>query len=151
MLKYTINSFREYIFIFLTATLIFLFLTQNCFSEEDIFTIKNIKIEEKIEVNFSRNKYINTAFKKAFQELIPKILLSKDLKKLNDTKIKDIKYLISNFQIIEEKYNRIVVWQNRGVTDINLDSIAGKSKTISNNDPLIKVAQGLGIYVGDII
>ena len=104
MLKYTINSFREYIFIFLTATVFFLFLTQDCFSKEDVFTINNIKIEEKIEVNFSRNKYINIAFKKAFQELIPKILLSKDLKKLNDIKIKEIKYLISNFQIIEEKY-----------------------------------------------
>ena len=49
----------------------------------------------------------------------------------------------------QEKFNRIVVWQNRGVTDIDLDSIAGKSKTITTNDPLIKVAEGLGIYVGE--
>ena len=41
------------------------------------------------------------------------------------------------------------MWQNRGVTDIDLDSIAGQSKTISEDDPLIKVAQGLGIYVGE--
>ena len=34
-------------------------------------------------------------------------------------------------------------------TDIDLDSIAGKSKTINKNDPLIKVAEGLGIYVGE--
>ena len=52
--------------------------------------------------------------------------------------------------VAQEKFNRIVVWQNRGVTDIDLDSIAGMSKTIKNNDPLIKVAQGLGIYVGEI-
>ena len=51
--------------------------------------------------------------------------------------------------IAKEKFNRIVVWQNRGVTDIDLDSIAGQSKTISEKDPLIKVAQGLGIYVGE--
>ena len=51
--------------------------------------------------------------------------------------------------IAKEKFNRIVVWQNRGVTDIDLDSIAGQSKTISEDDPLIKVAQGLGIYVGE--
>ena len=51
--------------------------------------------------------------------------------------------------IAKEKFNRVVVWQNRGVTDIDLDSIAGKSKTISKNDPLINVAQGLGIYVGE--
>jgi len=52
--------------------------------------------------------------------------------------------------IAKEKFNRIVVWQNRGVTDIDLDSIAGQSKTVSEDDPLIKVAQGLGIYVGEI-
>ena len=52
--------------------------------------------------------------------------------------------------IAKEKFNRIVVWKNRGVTDINLDSIAGQSKTINVSDPLIKVAQGLGIYVGEI-
>jgi phosphofructokinase-like protein len=51
--------------------------------------------------------------------------------------------------IAKNKFNRIVVWQNRGVTDIDLDSIAGQSKTINKDDPLIKVAQGLGIYVGE--
>ena len=52
--------------------------------------------------------------------------------------------------VAQENFNRIVVWQNRGVTDISLDSIAGKSKTLNNDDPLIKVAHGLGIYVGEI-
>tara|TARA_Y100001970_G_scaffold288825_1_gene417196 strand:+ start:2932 stop:3987 length:1056 start_codon:yes stop_codon:yes gene_type:complete len=51
--------------------------------------------------------------------------------------------------VAKKKFNRVVVWQNRGVTDIDLNSIAGKSKTININDPLIKVAQGLGIYVGE--
>ena len=52
-------------------------------------------------------------------------------------------------EIAKNKFNRIVVWQNRGVTDIDLSSIAGQSKTIDNNDPLINVAKALGIYVGD--
>ena len=52
--------------------------------------------------------------------------------------------------IAKEKFNRIVVWKNRGVTDIDLNSIAGQSKTINISDPLIKVAQGLGIYVGEM-
>ena len=52
--------------------------------------------------------------------------------------------------IAQEKFNRVVVWQNRGVTDVDLESIAGKSKTVRDNDPLIKVAEGLGIYVGEI-
>jgi 6-phosphofructokinase 1 len=52
--------------------------------------------------------------------------------------------------IAQEKFNRVVVWQNRGVTDVDLESIAGKSKTVQDNDPLIEVAEGLGIYVGEI-
>ena len=51
--------------------------------------------------------------------------------------------------IAKEKFNRIVVWQNRGVTDIDLSSIAGQSKTIDVHDPLINVARGLGVYVGE--
>ena len=51
--------------------------------------------------------------------------------------------------IFQKKFNRVVVWQNRGVTDIDLNQIAGKSKTVKIKDPLIKVAKGLGIYVGD--
>ena len=51
--------------------------------------------------------------------------------------------------IAKEKFNRIVVWKNRGVTDIDLDSIAEQSKTINESDPLNKVAQGLGIYEGE--
>ena len=53
--------------------------------------------------------------------------------------------------LAQEKFNRIVVWQNRNVTDIDLDLVAGQSKTINKRDPLIKVAQGLGIYVGDLV
>ena len=52
--------------------------------------------------------------------------------------------------IAQNKFNRVVVWQNRGVTDVDLDLIAGKSKTISISDPLIKVAKALGIYIGEL-
>ena len=52
--------------------------------------------------------------------------------------------------IANEKYNRVVVWQDRSVKDVSLEDIAGKSKTLSSSDPLIKVAKGLGIYIGDL-
>ena len=52
--------------------------------------------------------------------------------------------------VAQDKFDRVVVWQNREVTDVSLSSVAGKSKTISIQDPLIKVANGLGIYVGEI-
>ena len=52
--------------------------------------------------------------------------------------------------IAQEKYNRVVVWKNRGVHDVSLDDIAGKSKTKNKHDHLINVAKGLGIYIGEL-
>jgi len=52
--------------------------------------------------------------------------------------------------IANNKFNRVVVWQNRGVKDVPLEEIAGKSQTLSQSDPLIEVARGLGIYIGDL-
>ena len=52
--------------------------------------------------------------------------------------------------IAQEKFNRVVVWKDRGVKDVNLDNVAGYSKTVSKNDTLINVAKGLGIYIGEL-
>tara|TARA_Y100001970_G_scaffold288076_1_gene414343 strand:- start:33829 stop:34914 length:1086 start_codon:yes stop_codon:yes gene_type:complete len=52
--------------------------------------------------------------------------------------------------IAQNKFNRVVVWKNRSVKDVNLNEVAGSSKTINKKDPLIEVARGLGIYIGDI-
>ncbi len=53
--------------------------------------------------------------------------------------------------LAQGKFNRVVVWKDRGVQDVSLDNIAGHSKTISKNDPLINVAKGLGIYIGEVV
>ena len=52
--------------------------------------------------------------------------------------------------IANEKYSRVVVWQNRSVIDVDLADVAGKSQTLNKYDPLINVATGLGIYIGNI-
>jgi len=51
--------------------------------------------------------------------------------------------------IAKKKFNRVVVWKDRGVKDLMLNQVAGYSKTVQKNDPLIKVAEGLGIYIGE--
>ena len=95
LLKYLISFLREYIFIFLTAT-IFLFTTSTkSFSEENIFTINNVTVKGKIDLNFSREKYINKAFLNSFEILMNKILLSRDFTKINDIKLKQIKDLFN--------------------------------------------------------
>jgi len=106
LFKHPINYLREYIFIFLTAT-IFLFTTfTKSFSEENVFTINNVQVEGDVNLNFSRDKFINKAFFDSFETLMGKILLSRDLKKVENVKLEKIKKLMSRFQILDESYSK---------------------------------------------
>ena len=104
MFKYLINKFREYIFIILTATILLFISSLKSFSEENIFVIDNVEVNGTIDLNFSRDKYVNQAFLKSFDMLTSRILLSRDLNKISNIKLKKIKNLIRNFQIIQESY-----------------------------------------------
>ena len=106
MSKYLMIKTREYIFIILTATILFTISSSKSFSQENIFIIDNVIVEGKINLNFSRDKYINRAFLDSFDILMSRILLSRDLNKINNIKLKKIKYLINSFQILEETYQR---------------------------------------------
>jgi len=80
MFKFLIARLKEYIFIILTATILLLISFSKSFSEENIFTVDNVEVEGKIDLNFSRDKFINKAFLKSFEELMAKIILSSDFK-----------------------------------------------------------------------
>ena len=95
---------REYIFIILIATILLLISFSKSFSEENIFTVDNVEVEGKIDLNFSRDKFINKAFLKSFKELMAKIILSSDLEKIKNIRLDKIKNLINSFQILEERY-----------------------------------------------
>jgi len=97
---------RGYIFIFLTATIFFFSLLEKSFSKENVFTINNVKIEGNVDLNFSREKYLNKAFSDSFKILMNKILLSRDLKKIDNIKLNQVKKLIGSFQITEESYSK---------------------------------------------
>ena len=72
-----ITKTRQYIYIVLTAT-IFLFVNNNkSFSIENIFVIDQVQVEGKVDKNFSREKFINTAIINSFEMLKNEILLSK--------------------------------------------------------------------------
>ena len=132
LLKYLIAPLREYIFIFLTAT-IFLFISfTKSFAEENIFTINNVIVKGTVDLNFSRNKYLNKAFTNSFEILMSKILLTRDFTKVNNTKLKQIKNLINSFKIVEESYQRNEYRANIKVfyNDIKIKKILGQ-KNIS--------------------
>ena len=136
LLKYLIASLREYIFIFLTATIFIFTLFTKSFAEENIFTINNVIVKGTIDLNFSRNKYLNKAFTNSFEILMSRILLTRDLTKANNTKLNQIKNLISSFQIVEESYRKNEYRANIKVfyNDIKVKKFLGQ-KNISFSQP----------------
>ena len=106
MHKNLIICFKEYILLFLTATILLLLLNSKSFSQDNVFMVNNIKVSGKIDINFTREKYINIAFENSFKVLMSKILTSSDMNKIGDVSLTNIKNLINSFQILNEKYKR---------------------------------------------
>jgi len=104
--KYLTLLLKEYIFIFLISLILVSIPLNKSFGEENVFTINSVKVKGPININFSRDKYINRAFIKSFDILMEKILLSSDLKNVQNRKLKDVKKLINSFQIKEESYRK---------------------------------------------
>ena len=104
MIKYLSINPRKYFFIIFTTIIFFSTPCSKSFSEENVFVVDNIEINGPVDLNFSREKYINKAFLDSFKVLVSRILLLKDLNKINNTKLNKIKELIASFQILEENY-----------------------------------------------
>ena len=87
--KYSVLSPREYIFIFLTATIFAIAFFSKTLADENIFAIENVKVEGAVDINFSREKYINKALHDSFKMLMSTILISEDLNKLSNLNLKE--------------------------------------------------------------
>ena len=101
---FTNLNIKKNILIAFTATILSIIFLSKSLSDENVFIVDNVKAEGVIDTNFSRDKYINKAFVDSFDSLISKILLTRDLNKINNIKIKKIKNLINSFQILDESY-----------------------------------------------
>ncbi len=106
MFKYFKTRLIEYNFIILAATIFLLSFPLKSFSNENVFVVDNIQVEGKIDINFSREKYINKAFILSFDNLMSKILLKKDSSKLANITLNEIKTLIESFQIVAESHKQ---------------------------------------------
>ena len=107
------NYFLVKYLIIIITTFIFLFISfTKSFGEENVFTINNVKVKGAIDVNFTREKYLNRAFLNSYEILMNKILLTRDLKNVKNIKLNEIKNLISSFQIIEESYRENIYRAN---------------------------------------
>jgi hypothetical protein len=90
---------------FIILIIVFIFKTETVFSYNDVYDVDNIKISGKLSSNSEKEKLIDSAFKKAFVIFIKKVLLSRDVIKISDTKLIDIKELIFSYQISKNEIN----------------------------------------------
>ncbi len=97
---------KKYSLVFLTLTIVLFISSVKCFAEENVFTIDNVEVKGTIDLKFSRDKYLNKAFINSFDILMSKILLTRDLPKVDGVKLKKVRKLISSFQILEESYRK---------------------------------------------
>ena len=104
LLKYLIIILTTFIFLFIPFT--------KSFGEENVFTINNVKVKGAIDVNFTREKYLNRAFSNSFEILMNKILLTRDFENVKNIKLNEIKNLINSFQIVEESYRENIYRAN---------------------------------------
>ncbi len=73
----------------------------NVLSNEKIFNVNNIEITKTPKMS---NEFLaNKALKVGYIQLMEKILLSKDIKKVSDLNFQQIKELVSYYQVIEEE------------------------------------------------
>ena len=87
--------------IFIFCILIILFKTGNVFSDNKLFSVNNVEIN--LENSKNTEELANEAFIKAFKKLTNRLLLEEDFKNISNTKIQQIKKLISYYQITESK------------------------------------------------
>src|SRR5210317_48535 len=86
-------------FLFLALSLSFFYT-----SKAKEFFINGIVIQEKLENDFNKENLINKGFKEAFDELMNKLVQSKNLNLVKDNNLNEIKGMIETFTIEEEKF-----------------------------------------------
>ena len=90
------NKVIFYIFI-----IVFFVKTGNVFSSNNIFDVDNIVVKNI--ANQNKEELLNKAFKEGFKKLTKKILINKDLLSVEKTSLREIKKLVSTYQIIENE------------------------------------------------
>ena len=108
------NYQNLYIFFLLFALIKIFFSTSNLYGKG--FSINNVEISSKFEINFNRDDVLDEGFDLSFNKLINTILKSEDQKKINNTSLNQIKSMIETFSIKEEKFINQIYYLNLDVT-----------------------------------
>jgi len=108
--------YQKFLYIFFIVLALYLSFFSTKKVNAKAFLINEIEISEKLENNFNKDILINKGFKKAFKELMVKLLQSKDLDKTKNIRLNEIKSMIDSFSIKEEKFINQTYNLNLGVS-----------------------------------
>ena len=95
---------RFKLYIFFLYFVLFFIKFSTLYVYGNIYKIIDLEISEPYELNFNKQNIIDSAFQLAFKELIAKITIFEDNKKLNNTNLRLIKSLVDSFAIVDEKF-----------------------------------------------
>ena len=107
---------HRYLYIFFLSLALNISFFSTSYVSAKAFFIDEIEIQEKLENDFNKETLINKGFKKAFNELISKLVQSKDLIKTSDANLNEIKSMVETFSIKEEKFIKKTYSLNLGVS-----------------------------------
>ena len=93
---------RFYIFFFILVLFFIKFSITHASSKT--FNIVNLEIKKPYDAKFDKKKIIEEAFVEAFKELIAKITITDDTKKLTTNNLKIIESLVDSFTVVDEKF-----------------------------------------------
>ena len=92
------------VYIFFISFVLFIIFFSTAFLHANNFRVSNIEISSPFELNFRKNHVIDKGFEIAFQNLILGITKSNDRNKFDNLSLSNLKTIIDNFSIKEEKF-----------------------------------------------
>ena len=107
-----LNTLKKTIYIIFILTFLSVTSSDHSLASNHILAVEKLEISKKIDLEFSRNKIIDDAFKKAFYRLLSQILNSSDIKKLKNVNMREIKTLVENFKIKNEIFRENKYYAN---------------------------------------
>ena len=96
------KSIKVYIFFF--SFVLFIIFFSTTYLHANIFKVSNIKVSSSFELDFNKNRVIDSGFRIAFSNLISMITTTGDQDKLKKISLKKLKGMINSFTISDEKF-----------------------------------------------
>jgi hypothetical protein len=96
------NIIKKIFNVIFILTFLFFISWDHSLASNHTLPVEELEISKEIDLEFSRIKIIDEAFKKAFYILLSQILNSTDIKKLKNVNMREIKTLVENFKIKNE-------------------------------------------------